>query len=431
MKTRLTTSATLALAAAMLPGGASAQMPVAKVVVVEARLMETQATVTLVGSVRPVRRSRVSAEIAGLVEEMPAREGDFIPAGGIICKLKDQGVALRLDAETAKLESLKATHEELVNGTRKQELRRLKAVRDAAVAEYDRWKFEMDRIERLHATNDSNEKEYNDTRSEYVAAERRKVATDAAYELGVEGPRKEAVAQAAYDVAEQQAVVRQAMRDVEKTVARPPFAGHVIERTVEIGEWVVQGGSIVEMVDLSSVLVRVDVPETSFPHLRVGEPVRVKIDALQRSFDGRIKHIMPQADPNARTFPVDIEIDNAEGVLAGGMFARATLPAGRLQRSVAVPKDAIVQREGINYVGVIVPSREGGAAGMTVPVTLGSVTDGWIAITSGNLQAGTRVVTRGTENIMPFPSPVVIVDERGTPVATPSAPGEKNGSDGD
>lgn len=398
---------------------AALRMPVTKVVVAEAQMREARPTVTLVGTVVPTRRSRVGTEMAGLVKEMPIREGDFIAAGGVLCKLDDQVQVLEYSARAAKLASLKAFHEELLAGTRAEELRRLKAILDASLADYHRWKFEMARIEKLFADSDSNTKEYRDTQAEFIAAAHRNIAAESAYNLAVEGPRKEAVARAAHDVAEQQAIADRAARELSKMVIRAPFAGYVVDRRVEVGEWIVVGGVVVEMVDLSSVLVRVDVPESALPYLAVTDAVRVKIDALRRSFDGKIKHIMRQADPNARTFPVEIEIDNHEGLLAGGMFARATLSAGATEQAVAVPKDAIVERNGTAYVALVIPGRGGGMAGVLQPVTVGIAFDDWITITSANLRPGSQVITRGTERILPFPTPVEIVDEHGTPVAMP------------
>ncbi len=418
------------VAIATLPLRAIAQMPVARVVLSEARIVEASPTITLVGTVEPVRRSRVSAELAGLIVDMPVREGDRVTAGKMICTLNDDTLSLRLAGEKAQLGALRSRHEELLAGTRKGELVRLEARFDEASAEFDRSKFEMQRIERLYADRDSNDKEYQDARADFLASERRKIAAEAEFKLGVEGPRKETIAQAAHDVARQQAVVDRLASDVRKTVIRTPFAGHIVARLVEVGEWISEGDPVVEIVDLSSVLVRVNVPEHVLPHLRIGHSVRVMIDALERTLSGRIKHIMRQADRNARTFPVQIELDNTEETLAGGMFARATVPAGPTADVLAVPSDAVVEREGIAYVGVVMPGHQGGHAGVLLPVTLGMNVGDWVTITSDNLSPGTRVIIRGTERILPFPTPVEIVDDRGTPVAMPDG-GRKKAPAGD
>ena len=410
----------LILAVSCVAGRASAQMPAVRVVVGEARVVKANPTISLVGTVEPARRSRVSSELAGLVIDMPVRQGDIIPAGGVICKLNQDTLSLRLAAERAKLLGVRARHEELIAGTRPEELVRLKALLDETVAEFDGRRFEMERVQRLFDAGESNNKEYQDTRATFLAAERRKIATEAAYKLGLEGPRKEIIAQAMHDVARQQAITDRIESDLGKSIIRAPFAGHIVRREIEVGEWISEGDTVVELVELETVLVRVNVPESVLPFISKGDAVRVTVDAVSKSFAGRIKHIVRQADPNARTFPVEIEVDNHEGSLAAGMFARSTMPSGSPGDAIAVPQDAIVMRDRISYVAIVVPGREGGSSAILSPVSVGMDIDDWITITSGNLLPGTLVITRGTERILPFPTPIEIVDERGTPVAMPT-----------
>ncbi len=393
-------------------------MPVAKVVVGQAQMIEAPATITLVGTVDPARRSQVAAEIAGLVVEMPARQGDEVPADGILCRLDPETLQLGVLQAEAKLAALQARHEELKNGTRPEALDKLKARFDEASAQFDRWKFEMERVEHLYDGRDSNEKEFVDAKAAYLVARGRKEAARADHELGVNGPRREVISEAEHAVAEQRAVVASAKADLSNATIRAPFAGYVVQRTVEVGEWVAQGGKVAELIELSTVLLRVDAPESAMPYLTVGNPARIQIDALKRSFEGRIKHIIPQADPRARTFPVEVEVDNGERLLAAGMFARVTLTGGAAEPVVAVPLDAIVERAGVAYVATVIPDQSGGKAGVLLPVTVGAEVGDMIAITSGNVAPGMQVITHGNEHILPFPTPVEIVDPTGSKIGS-------------
>lgn len=402
-----------------------AQPPIAKVVVAQAEVKQARPTVTLVGTVGPVRRSGVGAEIAEIVRAMPVREGDLVEKGGLLCKLDDVVMSFRLLEARARWGTLTARHEELMAGTRAEELRRLAALVEEARAEHERWKLEMVRVDGLYQGRVANQKEVYDTRAELAAAEQRLVAAQAQDDMGRAGPRQEVIAQAAHAVAAQQAVVNRLEAELQRTEIRAPFRGFVVKRGAEVGEWVEAGNQVVEMIDLASVLVRVDVPESALPFLAVGDAARIYVDALQRSFDGRIKHIIRQADERARTFPVEIELDNADLALAGGMFARASVAAGEAKDVVSVPKDALVERDGTTYVGTVMPGREGGMVGVLMAVTTGGDIGDWIAITSGNIEPGLTIITRGTENMMPFPKPVIVVDERGVPVAAnKTSPGD-------
>ncbi len=389
------------------------------VVVVRAKLIDAPATITLVGTVDAIRNSQVSSEIAGLVASMPAREGDRIESGGVICVLRDESLRHEVDEARANLQAKQASHAELVAGSRKEEIVQSLALLEEAQADYERWQHEWTRVTTLYEGHESNAKEYHETRAEYLRAKGRMMAAQANHDMIVAGPRKEVIARAAHEVSRYRAVVKRLESDLEKLTIKAPFGGYVVQRLAEVGEWISAGNPVVALADLSSVYVRVDVPESAFPFQKLGDLVHVKVDALKRSFEGTIKHITPQADRSARTFPVDIEIDNSDGLLGSGMFARAVLAAGPKESIIAVPKDAIIQRNGVDHVAIVHPGKKG-MKGMLMGVTVGAEVGDWIAITSGNVRPDTQVITRGTESIMPFPTTVILVDEKGTPIAAGS-----------
>ncbi len=373
------------LLALALPAGAQFGGP-ANVNVASVELREIPSSITLVGTVEPLTRSTIGAEMAGLVEAMPIRQGDFVRAGYLICKLKDDTTRLQLAESQERLKALQST------------LRK--------------WEYEQERIKRLYGQDDAAEKEVYDTQASFDLAR--------------------------YTVAQQEAVIDRLQNDLEKTEIRAPFSGFIVSRTTEVGQWLVQGGDVVEMVDLSTVLVRVDVPEQALPFVRSGDAASVKLEALQRRFEGRVRHIMLQADDTARTFPVEIAVPNPgyvevdgqpvprwiaqpqaapspgstppgnspgaepespaattqSDLLAGGMFARVTIKAGPTTPSPSVPKDAVVTRDGMDFVAMVVPGQEEGSLmAIPSPVTTGVDIGDWIAITSGNLAPGMQVVT--------------------------------------
>ncbi len=403
------------------------QRPGAKVVVERAEVRQLPATMRLVATVEPVVRSMLGAEVEGLVVEMPAREGDLIEKGGVLCKLNDDTLAAALAAAKARLGTLQARLDELQAGTRPEQLAQLKAAYEEAKALYEKWVAEEQRIERLQKMGTANEKEIYDTQAEYQAAQQRLLSAQARCEEGVNGPRTEEIAQARFAVAEQAAVAQRTERDLAKTVIRAPFTGHVVKRHTEVGQWVQHGGSIAELIDLSSVLVTVDAPEQAFPYVKGEDPAAVQVEALAEVFTGRIKHVIPQADMAARTFPVQIEIDNRAGRLKGGMLAWATVTTGPAAPVVAVPKDAVDIRQGTPHVCMVAPTEQGTLA-MPMPVTTGADIDDWIAITSGNVAPGAAVVVRGNEMIF-FPSPVEVTNPEvmaaSTQPSKPPAAGEE------
>ena len=140
-----------------------------------------------------------------------------------------------------------------------------------------------------------------------------------------------------------------------------------------------------DLVDLRAVLVRVPVHERDIGRLRVGDAATIVLDALpDHPLAGRVKHIIPQADPASRTFPVKVEVPNtSDSVLKAGMFARVKLRPGAAQPSLFVSKDAVVRRPTGQVVFVV---QEGKAR--LVPVKTGRTHEGAIEIVDGLLKPG-------------------------------------------
>ena len=126
--------------------------------------------------------------------------------------------------------------------------------------------------------------------------------------------------------------------------------------------------------------------------------VNVTLDSVSKLFAGRIKDIVPEADPRSRTFPVIIEIDNQKTtrgfVLKAGMLAKASLAIGRIQPVKVVSKDALVI--GDRKVEVFVVGENSRVRAVTVK-TGGA--DGDDIEVIGDLKKGDRVVTHGNERL--------------------------------
>ncbi len=408
---RLCAKSYLALLTMMIlypPVAAFAQFGPTKVVTAKVVRQPMQLTLTLVGTVEPRTRSLIGSEVAGLVEAMPARQGNHVAKGDLLCKLAQDMLGAELESAQARLQTLEAELLELQNGTRAEDLARLKANLDSTNAWVERWSFELDRIKRLKGVDFANQREYQDALSEHLSAVGTQKAAQAEYDKAIAGPRTEVVAQATHAVAQQRAIVKRAELDFQKARILAPFDGFVVARHAEVGNWLQVGGSVVELADISSVLVRVNAPESVIPFAKIDAPVAVKIDAMKKRYNGKIKHVIPQADATARTFPVEVEVLNPNFDLKAGMFARVTVPAGGEVMTTAVPKDALIENDGTVYVAMIIDGEQGKMA-IPVPVTLGSDQGDLIAITSNNLPPDATIAIYGNERLT-YPQPVIPID---------------------
>lgn len=106
-----------------------------------------------------------------------------------------------------------------------------------------------------------------------------------------------------------------------------------------------------------TVKVIVNISESDLALIRRGMPVDVRFDAFEgREFTGRITRIYPTVDPATRTFTAEIAINNGDGAIKLGMFARVSMNLGE-RNSVVVPDRAVVKQSGSGNKYVYVYSK--------------------------------------------------------------------------
>lgn len=173
---------------------------------------------------------------------------------------------------------------------------------------------------------------------------------------------------------------------------RSPIDGWVVAKSFEEGDMAAPGRPFFTIEQLERVKVVVRVPESDLIGLASGQPAEVEIDVLRRSFAAEIDRVVPAGDPASRTFAVELILDNEDGAIKSGMFARARFSRGERQ-ALAIPDAALVQRGQLEGVFVV----EGERATLRW-VKTGRSVDGTVEILSG-LEAGETFVLRPPDQL--------------------------------
>lgn len=336
------------LAAVAFGGAAFAQppgMPPSPVRFTEARSHDLRRTISLTGSVESRRASLVATEVAGVVSRLYAREGDQVKRGAALAGLRSEEIRLRLEAARGQLQEAEARQRLAVS--------------------------QLERSRGLFAEQIISQGELDDAVSESEAW------------LG-------RVSQLRSDVARLEI-------DLRRATVRAPFTGVVVREHAAEGEWLGIGDPVAEMVDLGDLEVTVEVPESFYSGLAAGGEARVLFASLGGyEVAGTIRAVVPQANAQARTFPVKIGVENTERRIGAGMLAQVDLPVGEARPAVVVPKDAVAA-QGRDSVVFVIGEDD---AVRPVVVRTGAATGVWIAV-EGGVAPGDRVVTRGNERLFP------------------------------
>ena len=155
-----------------------------------------------------------------------------------------------------------------------------------------------------------------------AAVAQRELEFEAARKLGAKQFQSETqVAQARAQLEAARADLHRAELDLAHVTIEAPFRGVVEQRMVEAGDYVEPGDPIAEVIEQDPFLVAGDAPETSVGRFTVGEP-GVAVLADGRAVQGRVRYVATRADPETRTFRIELEVANPDGLLPAGMSAR-------------------------------------------------------------------------------------------------------------
>ena len=404
-------------ATAQPPGGG--ERPPAPVKADRVRLEPAHSrAVSFVGTIKPLNTSLVSSSVEGLVEEYLINEGDFVAAGTVLARLRT--VDLEIEKKRAEADqSLMELEKEELELSETREIEKARAEKAAAEALL---KYAADRLARiqrlLKASPDVvTQEELEEAISAEAAAREGYNAKVATFELASGGLWQKRIAQAGAKVEAQRQAIGLIEDELEQHTIKAPFDGYVTTEFTEIGQWVAKGGAVAEMIQIDSVDLEVPVLEAYAPNLRVGLEGTIELDTYpDQIFTGEVKLVVPSADPQSRSFPVKIRIENRrqeapptgdsettpQMQLMPGMFARANLPVGSAQDLTLVHKDALVLERTQKSVFVVDLDSEGETPGVgtvrNVPVRLGVFYNEYAEV-SADLHPGEIVVTEGNERL--------------------------------
>ena len=321
-----------------------------RVAVAEQKMVSGQ--VALVGTTEAIAASTVAAEVSGIVEKFPVEEGAFVKKGDLLARLRSTELEIRLKGAVAAKERIKANLEYAAK--------------------------ELDRYSKLKDANSVAARNYDEAFYNYQALSQELLGGEADIErLKYEIDRKKVVA---------------------------PFSGFVAKEHTQVGEWINIGGPVVDLVDLGKIKIYVDVPEHYAVMIAPNNEVKVRVKSVSDNpIAGKIDAVLPQGDPDSRTFPVKMTIENPDYKIKSGMEVMVTFNLAEQKNALLVPKDAVVT-SGDNRLVIMVSDGKA----VPVPVKILGYYDGDVAV-EGNLAPGTQVVIRGNERLRPG-QPVSITD---------------------
>lgn len=274
-------------------------------------------TISTPGEIEPKTKVEISAQVSARIIALPFRENDQVKQGDVLVRLDARDLQALLESAKAQLKSEEARYE-------------------GARAALENALSERTRRQRLAETGDISRAELDQFETEYRRAE-----------------SAMRVAQHSIDIAK--ANILRAEKDLDNTTITTPFDGVITKLNAEVGELVVVGtlnnaGSVImEVADLSVMLLKARIDEANIAHVKEGQKARVFVNAFpDRPVVGVVDHVglKKEVDKDGTAFFLtDIILENSENILLrSGMTANADIEVQTFRDVVKVPSQAVQDR---------------------------------------------------------------------------------------
>jgi RND family efflux transporter MFP subunit len=297
--------------------------------VAQAQRGDMARALSLAGQFQPYQVVDVHPKVAGFIKKIDVDIGDRVHKGETLAVLEVPELNAQLQGTVFELAR---TKDEIVRAH--HEIERAEAMHAALHAEYQRLLDTSKAQPGLVA-----QQELDDAQAKDLSAE---AQVDAA--------------KAAADAAEQHAEVAhadntrvQAIEGYTNVVS--PLDGVVIWRYADTGALIQSGTNsneqdipIVRISQSGLLRLRMPVPEDDVQFVRVGAPIQVRVDALNRSITGKIVRFTREVNFETRTMETEIDVENPDLTIEPGMYANAELELAQAKNVVTIPVDALVLR---------------------------------------------------------------------------------------
>jgi len=346
------------------------------------------APLTLAGAFKPFQDVDVHAKVAGYIKKIYVDVGSRVTEGQTLAVLEVPELAAELAGADA---AVRRSKQEILRS--KGDVERAKSAHVATHAMYERLQQAAQQKAGLVA-----QQEVDNAQAKDLEGEAQVSSAEAALNA----------AQQALEVAEANAKQYVALSEYTRIVA--PFTGVVTIRYADTGSLIAAGTAsstqstpVVRIAQISVLRLVLPIPESIAGEIRLGDPVKVHVQALNQDIVGKVSRFAQSLDVQTRTMETEIDFENSNRKLLPGMYTETVLQLSDRKDVLVVPMEAVMQNAGEVRILVvngqnIVEERKVklGAQGKSKVEVLSGLTDGDRIIVGNQSQfrSGEKVIPK-------------------------------------
>ncbi|MBI1790493.1 MAG: efflux RND transporter periplasmic adaptor subunit [Acidobacteria bacterium] len=344
------------------------------------------------GYIIAAHKIQVASKVLGKVAWIGVEKGDKVKEDQVIVRLEDDEYRAQLQQARGQLANLEARLQELLHGSRPEEIAVARANLDVAKADLENARVNLNRIKELAAAKVAPQQQLDDAHARYDSQAARVASLEKTFELVRIGPRVEQIDAVRGQIEQAKGLVAFNETQLKNTVIRAPVAGTILERAVEKGEFVTTSfvgergakGYVVSLADLNDLKVELDISQNDFAKLGPRQNGIITTDAFpDRKYSGHIDEISPEANRQKATVQVKVKVQNPDDYLRPEMNANVAFvsearsgaaPAAPSRPVLVAPASAV--RDNAVFVAL-------GGRAVRRPVKTGNTTSLGIRIDEG------------------------------------------------
>ena len=315
-----------------------------EVTVTPVERMSIQRTVDLSGTLNSPDMAKVSCEVAGVVREVMVEIGAEVRMGQPLVRLEPRELDLALARAESSLRQTYAQlgmHNAVALDAAPPPDEQVASVK-TAIATLDDAKAAMTRARALADRGILSP-------VDLQSAETRLKVAEAGYQSAFDNVRSLKA-----QLQDRRAAFELAQKKVADTVVKAPIAGAIVDRYVQPGEFISERTPVATVVQINPLKLRTGVQERYAGVIKPGQPVEFRVTSFgDELFHGKVAYVSPAIDQTMRTFQVEALVDNANGRLKPGFFAKGVILTVKDEGVLAVPDAAVSTLAGVSSVYVI------------------------------------------------------------------------------
>ncbi|MBI6875333.1 efflux RND transporter periplasmic adaptor subunit [Clostridium aciditolerans] len=354
------------------------------------KLGSISAEVEFPGNLKAKTQVAVFPKTGGRVASVNVNVGDKVTAGQLLYTLDTAELEANLQAQQAGLQAASANLEKTSDSGLAQQVSQAEQSLQKAQVRFNDVKDNYDKMQKLYAAGAIAKKELDDAKTQYDNASIDLNADQTNLNLLLDKIGPQNTKAAAAQVAQSQAGVNSVQIQINNAKITSPISGIVAAKDVEVGQMAGGQSGSVTVIDSTSVTAEITVPDKMLGRLQVGQSIPVVVSALEnKEMPGVIETISPEANSKDNSYIVKIKVDNANGEIKSGMFAKVSLQAESKDNVLIVPNQAIKIENGVNYIYTV----ENGKI-KKVSVNTG-ISNNKFTEVSGNIKENNDIITEG------------------------------------